>query len=109
MVGNLVDNAVRHAATSVIVTMARSDHEVVLRVCDDGSGVDEADRDRIFERFVRLHPESGGAGLGLPIARWIAEAHGGQLVLERMNQGACFTVTLPLSAPSAERAAKPSR
>jgi signal transduction histidine kinase len=105
MLGNLVDNAVRHAASTVIVTLARSECDATVRVCDDGPGVAEAVRDRVFERFVRLQTESDGAGLGLPIARWIAEAHGGRLLLEPSKEGACFTITLPASAPLPEAVA----
>ncbi|HEV3216456.1 MAG TPA: ATP-binding protein, partial [Vicinamibacterales bacterium] len=54
--------------------------------------------DRIFERFVRLESAPGGAGLGLPIARWIAEAHGGSLTLAESSQaGSRFVVRLPIS------------
>ena len=63
---------------------------------DDGDGVPEAQRERIFDRFVRLGSTYAGAGLGLPIARWIAEAHGGTLILESSGaSGSVFTVTLP--------------
>ena len=54
---------------------------MVLRITNDGPGIEPADQERIFERFVRIGA-SDGAGLGLPIARWIAEAHGGTLQLE---------------------------
>jgi signal transduction histidine kinase len=65
-------------------------------VSDDGEGIPPAHQARIFDRFVHLNARSSGAGLGLPIARWIAEAHGGRLVLESSGPtGSCFTVTLP--------------
>jgi signal transduction histidine kinase len=65
---------------------------------DNGAGVPPQDRERIFERFVRLDQKSStGAGLGLPIARWIAEAHGGSLVLDATSgTGSTFIVRLPL-------------
>ncbi len=54
--------------------------------------------ERVFQRFVQLDSSIGGAGLGLPIARWIAEAHGGSLVLESGGSGgASFAATLPLT------------
>ena len=68
---------------------------------DNGEGVPEADRGRIFDRFfrgdrIRQSRGAGGAGLGLPIARWIAEAHGGSLVLESSNAtGSTFLAVLP--------------
>jgi signal transduction histidine kinase len=68
-----------------------------IRVADSGPGIPEADRARIFDRFVRLdEARSGkGTGLGLPIARWIAEAHGGTLVLESSGPGgSTFCATL---------------
>jgi signal transduction histidine kinase len=97
MVGNLLDNAIRHAQASgrVVAALSRSTDRVMLRITDDGSGIAAADQDRIFERFVRAG-DSEGAGLGLPIARWIAEAHGGTLLLEGSRPGCTtFVVTLP--------------
>jgi signal transduction histidine kinase len=69
---------------------------------DHGPGVPDSERERIFERFVRLEPgRAAGAGLGLPIARWIAEAHGGSLTLgESSPEGSLFVMQLPLSAAS---------
>jgi signal transduction histidine kinase len=97
MIGNLLDNAARHAASRVSVSLEQTAAEALIRVHDDGEGVRAADRERIFDRFVRVDAGPGGAGLGLPIARRIAEAHGGRLVLEDNGPGACFTVTLPFS------------
>ncbi|AWZ05488.1 MULTISPECIES: HAMP domain-containing sensor histidine kinase [unclassified Streptomyces] len=81
---NLVDNALRYARTEVTVRAgADGDGWAVLEVADDGPGIPEADRDRVFERFVRLDADrgrtSGGTGLGLAIAREIARAHGGDV------------------------------
>jgi two-component system, OmpR family, sensor kinase len=98
MVGNLLDNAVRHAqaAGRVSAELSQSAERVTLRITNDGPGIQAADRERIFERFVRMGT-SNGAGLGLPIARWIAEAHGGALQLEHSGPGqTTFIVTLPL-------------
>ncbi|MFJ3978966.1 sensor histidine kinase [Streptomyces sp. NPDC090021] len=80
---NLVDNALRHARSEVAVRAAEQDGWAVLEVTDDGPGIPDADRDRIFERFVRLDSgrsrAGGGTGLGLAIAREIARAHGGDV------------------------------
>jgi len=104
---NLIENAVKHTppegAVTASLTVAGSDATLV--VSDTGPGIPRADRERIFERFVRLDPareSSAGAGLGLPIARWIAEAHGGTLTLRQNAAGGCdFTARLPLTARSA--------
>ena len=99
MVMNLLDNAVRYSpqGSAVTVTVTAASGQVTLVVDDAGPGIPEAKRDDVFERFVRLEtakPTSGG-GLGLPIARWIAEQHGGSLRLESSPRGSRFVATLP--------------
>ena len=78
--------------------VSATDDTATLTVEDSGPGIPEAERDRIFERFVRLVPTGGasGSGLGLPIARWIAEQHGGALTLDGSDLGTRFVMTLPL-------------
>jgi heavy metal sensor kinase len=110
MVLNVVQNAVQHtgAGGEVRVDIGLQDASVVVRVHDQGPGVPEADRIRVFDRFVQLDAarRREGAGLGLPIARWIAEAHGGALDLEESGtNGSTFRITLPLA--NAERLASP--
>ena len=101
MVMNLLDNGIRHtpAGGVVVARLEATNGGIEITVDDSGSGVPEQDRERIFERFVRLDPArgpTGGAGLGLPIARCIAEAHGGTLVLDRSGAGgSAFVVRLP--------------
>ncbi|MEU6538984.1 HAMP domain-containing sensor histidine kinase [Streptomyces sp. NPDC047000] len=100
VLANLVDNAQRHAATAVTVTAARTGGTVTLTVADDGDGVPPSDRERIFERFVRLDEarsrDEGGAGLGLAIARDVVHRHSGTLtVTDSPVGGAAFRVTLP--------------
>ena len=100
-VGNLLDNAVRHAHATVTVTLdGDGDGAAVLTVADDGPGVPPAARDVVFERFTRLDEarsaRDGGAGLGLAIARDIAERHGGTLTLDDDGSpGARFVLRLP--------------
>jgi signal transduction histidine kinase len=98
-VANLLDNAVRHARNAVTVTLAEVDGQAVLSVSDDGRGIPATAGDRVFERFTRLdsaRSADGGAGLGLAIARDIAERHGGGLVLDSVAPaGARFLFTLP--------------
>ncbi|MFF6807168.1 ATP-binding protein [Streptomyces sp. NPDC012616] len=100
VLANLLDNAQRHARTEVAVSVRRSGDRVVVEVADDGDGVPEADRERIFERFVRLDDargrDDGGAGLGLAIARDVAARHGGTLTVgETPAGGARFELRLP--------------
>ncbi|MEF3118367.1 HAMP domain-containing sensor histidine kinase [Streptomyces chrestomyceticus] len=111
---NLVDNALRYAASGVRI-VAWGDPEAgqaVLEVVDDGPGVPEADRGKVFERFARLDAargrETGGTGLGLAIARGIARAHGGELTVrgrEDGRAGARFVVVLPVPPAEGQRTA----
>ncbi len=99
VLGNLLDNAQRHARGSVTVTLRAEAGRAVLEVSDDGAGVPEAERERIFERFVRLDDarsrDDGGAGLGLAIARDLARRHGGTLTAGRTaGGGALFRLVL---------------
>ncbi|WP_410540249.1 sensor histidine kinase [Streptomyces sp. KL2] len=105
VLGNLLDNAQRHAASRVRVRVGREHGQAVLEVADDGAGVPEEERERIFERFVRLDDarsrDDGGAGLGLAIARDVAARHGGTLTAGRAaGGGALFTLRLPAAAPA---------
>ncbi|MFJ7342511.1 sensor histidine kinase [Streptomyces sp. NPDC101110] len=102
VLANLLDNAQRHARSAVTVTVRREGDRAVVGVADDGDGVPEGDRERIFERFVRLDAarsrDDGGAGLGLAIARDVAVRHGGTLTAGRGPAGgALFELRLPLA------------
>lgn len=96
---NLLDNAERHAESRVDITVSREDDTAVLEVVDDGAGVPERDRDLVFQRFARLADskarDPGGTGLGLPIAREIAQLHGGSLTIEDSERGARFVLRIP--------------
>ncbi|MFD9335943.1 sensor histidine kinase [Streptomyces sp. NPDC060028] len=97
---NLVDNALRYARAEVVVRAAAEDGWAVLEVVDDGPGIPQDDRGRVFERFVRLDADrgraSGGSGLGLAIAREIARAHGGDVrALPAPAGGARMVLRLP--------------
>ena len=112
LVVNLVQNAVQHtpAGGTVSVNISVNGWSVSIRVKDTGSGIPNADLTRIFDRFVQLDPSrrSEGAGLGLTIAKWIAEAHQGSLVVESTGpQGTTFCLALPTSARPPERSTKP--
>jgi signal transduction histidine kinase len=104
VVSNLVDNALRYAASMVEVSVRQDGQQAVVSVSDDGPGIPEADRERIWERFSRLGDDrsraSGGSGLGLAMARELSMAHGGTVSVtsQRPGPGATFLVCLPVSA-----------
>jgi signal transduction histidine kinase len=98
-IANLLDNAVRHARSSVRLDVSTVDGSAVVTVTDDGPGIPPADRDRVFDRFTRLDSartrDEGGAGLGLPIVRELVRAHGGTVTLTDADPGLRATITLP--------------
>jgi signal transduction histidine kinase len=95
---NLVDNAVRHAASRVDVAVEVSDDVSQLIVTDDGTGIPETDRERVFDRFTRLDDardrDSGGTGLGLAIARELLRRNGAHVSLEDAGPGVRAVVTI---------------
>ncbi|WP_327403150.1 HAMP domain-containing histidine kinase [Streptomyces sp. NBC_01288] len=105
VLGNLLDNAERHAVGTVTVRLTRdAEHgRAVLEVLDDGPGIPPEHHQRIFERFSRLDDararDEGGAGLGLAIAERIATAHHGTLAIVPSLQGAHFLLRLPTGTP----------
>jgi heavy metal sensor kinase len=104
MVMNLLDNAIRHtpAHGHVTVTVADGDGAVELAIEDSGPGIPPAFHGRVFDRFVRLDSAGAGAGLGLSIAKWIAEQHGWQLRVDGEGRASSrFVLTLPDATTSA--------
>jgi signal transduction histidine kinase len=101
---NLLDNAGRYARTTVTVAVTMEPGHVILEVRDDGPGIPAPDRERIFERFVRVDEArdrgAGGTGLGLAIVRDIATRHGGTVHIGESTSGARIIVRLPLEPPS---------
>jgi signal transduction histidine kinase len=100
LVRNLSDNAARHARTTISLSLRDGGGTVVMAIDDDGSGIPAAQRERIFDRFVRLEDardrDSGGSGLGLAIVLEIAAFHRGTVrVLDSALGGARFEVLLP--------------
>jgi signal transduction histidine kinase len=99
VVGNLMDNAVRHAASSVTVAVTVEGPYLLVTVTDDGPGIPAADRERVFGRFTRLDDararDAGGAGLGLAIVRELVRRHGGTVVLTDAEPGVRAEVRLP--------------
>ena len=103
VVANLLANARTHtpAGTSITLSVSREGDEAVLRVHDDGPGIDPGVRDELFARFARGDSsrarQTGGTGLGLAIAKAIVEGHGGHLTVASQPGDTTFTVRLPLS------------
>lgn len=108
MLVNLLDNAIKHTPEegAVTVVVEHLADAYVIRVTDTGAGIPADVQSRVFERFYRSdsarsrssNGDGSGAGLGLPIARWIAESHGGRLGLERSDSsGSTFVAVLPVS------------
>jgi signal transduction histidine kinase len=102
VVANLLENAVRFTPSGGIVQVraSRTDHGVTIEVIDEGPGIPESERARVFERFYRADAArsslDGGAGLGLAIARWIVDLHGGDIHPERREPHGCrMVVNLP--------------
>jgi signal transduction histidine kinase len=101
---NIIDNALRYAASRVVITATPSGHAAQVQIDDDGPGIPAADRVRVFDRFVRLDSSrergTGTTGLGLAIAREIARAHHGEITIgERPGGGTRAVVTMPLRPP----------
>ena len=90
------------AGASVSIDVSGDASFATVTVSDAGPGIVAAERERVFERFVRLDPArsaTSGAGLGLPIARWIAEQHDGTLTVDQSTAGGCvFVLRLPMKA-----------
>jgi signal transduction histidine kinase len=100
---NLIDNAIKYTPEggSVTIAVERLDGTALFRVQDTGIGIPPDELGRVFDRFYRVDKarsrDMGGAGLGLSIARWIAELHRGSIdVKSTIDRGSTFTVTLPL-------------
>jgi signal transduction histidine kinase len=102
---NLMENAVKHTpeGTQIRASVEQENGHVRLTVEDDGPGIPEELREKVFERFVRGTGDRGGSfGLGLSIVRAVAESHGGRVALETPNgRGTRFVVTLPVAGAPA--------
>src|SRR6202011_1064810 len=96
---NLLENAALHAASRIDVAVASGGGDATVSVTDDGPGIPEADRERVFDRFVRLDPSrdrtGGNSGLGLAIAREIVTAHHGWIAVGDVDEGTEVIVHLP--------------
>lgn len=105
MVTNLIDNAIKYtpAMGHVHVVIKVDASTTLLSIKDDGIGIDEANQERIFERFYRVDKARsqslGGTGLGLAIVKHIVQSHKGSLQLKsKLNQGSTFLIKIPLAS-----------
>ena len=104
MVANLLANARVHTPenTQITVELKELDQEVTISVSDNGPGLSDADRERIFERFYRVDPSrqrssQEGSGLGLSIVDAVMSSHGGHVSVEsKLGEGTTFTLHFPL-------------
>ncbi|GAB4422410.1 MAG: ATP-binding protein [Anaerolineae bacterium] len=109
---NLIDNAIKYSGPGDSVTVSAVTHGSLAQVtiADTGPGIDPKHLPHLFERFYRVdrarsrvsaNGQTSGAGLGLSIVKWLAEAHGGRIeVSSQPGEGTCFTVWLPLRQPT---------
>jgi signal transduction histidine kinase len=95
VLGHLLDNAVRHGSKTVTLKTLREDGLLRIRVSDDGSGISQGNRARVFDPFFTTRREEGGTGMGLGIVRALLRAHGGDIVLDPSERGTAFVLTLP--------------
>jgi len=108
VVVNLVNNAVQHTprGSTIHISSSSQDGKAVIEVADDGPGIADAEKARVFERFYTVADGEGdhrrGTGLGLALCKSIVNAHGGDIVvLDNPPHGAIFRVTLPLARTDA--------
>ena len=100
MLGNLIENAAKYGGGSVFVTVGTAGQMAEILVEDDGLGISAEDRDKLFNRGVRLDSSKPGTGLGLAIVRDVAEIYGGSITLEESEDmgGVLARLRLPLAA-----------
>jgi signal transduction histidine kinase len=101
---NLIDNAIKYTSKgSIHITVEENKDSALVKIRDTGIGIPKEEQEKIFKRFYRVDKsrskETGGVGLGLSIAEWIAHAHQGRIEVEsELNRGSTFIVYLPFSS-----------
>ena len=99
---NLIENAIEYSPVDgkVLIKLSIKDYSLIFEISDQGPGVSDTDKERIFERFVRLDQtrhQFEGSGLGLAIVKWAVEAHGGLVKLtDNETSGSVFKVSIPI-------------
>ena len=103
LIRNLLDNASHHGTPPIRVVVREENSRAILEVMDNGAGIPETERERVFSPFHRLGGDSRGMGLGLALVRQIARLHGGEaIVAPRPGHPGCFQVSIPMpTAPNA--------
>lgn len=96
LLSHLADNAARHGAATLHVSVRRDGPMVVILVRDDGTGISPGNRARVFDSFFTTRREEGGTGMGLSIVRALIEAHGGTVELTDTVEGAGFALAVPV-------------
>jgi len=101
VLGNLIGNALKHArGTPIEITLERNGKDAIIAVRDKGPGIPDSELAHVFDRYWHGRKKTGGAGLGLAIAKGIIDAHGGRIaVASKQGAGAVFSFTLPLAQP----------
>ena len=100
---NIVDNAIKYSpeASTIVISVSRQQRRAMIAVADEGPGISEEHRQRVFDRFYRIDQgrsrQTGGTGLGLAIAKWAVEANGGVIELDGQARGAIFRIWLPIA------------
>lgn len=97
VLATLIDNSRHAGARTVAIAFEPGEGEIRIRIADDGCGIAEADRGRIFEPFFTGSREKGGTGLGLPISRSLLAATGGAIALQPARSGTVFVLTIPVA------------
>lgn len=97
VLATLIENARQAGAAGLAITVRRDGDRGEIALADNGPGIPQGDRDRVFDPFFTSRRAEGGTGLGLPIARALVENHGGSLELAGEGPGACFVMRLPLA------------
>jgi signal transduction histidine kinase len=95
VLSHLADNAYRHSAMALLIDTEIFGGHIACRISDDGDGISDGNRDRIFDNFFTTRREEGGTGMGLGIVQALLRAHGGTIILEPGYAGASFRIVLP--------------
>ena len=92
---HLMENAAEHGATVLTISSSTDRNDIVITILDNGQGISEENRSRIFDAFFTTKREAGGTGMGLGIVQLMIHAHGGTIEALPSRQGALFEIILP--------------